>query len=637
MTLARNIPIMVMKETQKSITVKRGSSGFGLSLVYRGRDMFEEKDTGIFVSKLVPGGQAALNGVKVNDRILSINHRTPVNVDDAVNIIRQGGKKINLIVQRQETEDGYRYNTELPEADRISIGSAHSIQSSRSTRSTHSTRSSVSSKSLGGPIRRINATVNDFMSSLNYDSVPPDSGYTTTTIGTPRSGTLPPRAKSSMDGFVAAPKEHLIKPAAALTKERANNSKSNHSLHQIGVNDYPYPEMPESSRLNREGEKKSLQNLNNRLAGYIDRVRQLQQDNQRLNNLVEKYEKHESQETIKIKRVYDNQIEDLKTALDTMDRQFNELKINENGLHQENSDMKNKLMKKDADVGKANERNGILMEDMRQLANQLSILESEKNKIQQQLQETMPELQTLYGKLADAKKAIDAEQLKNADLKNTYSRLEEDHTFKVQMLESEVQKVVEISRIEKEQLEDKTTQQYEERLQKALEQLRDVYDTKMKQNKEDFEKVWEQKVKELQTQLNLARGNNVCTQEEMKENKVRIKTLMVKVSDLENTNLALNQKIADFVQTIDNIKSSHRSEMNVKEEEMQRLLEELNHQQKEYQKLQDIKIQLDMEIAVYRQLLETEEDRLGLKPIPPKVPPKPSHHLYRAMPGFSNM
>jgi len=634
---------MVMKETQKKITVKRGSSGFGLSLVYRGTDRFEKEDTGIFVSKLVPGGQAALNGVKVNDRILSINHRTPVNVDDAVNIIREGGKKISLIVCREEAEEGgYRSsnnNTELPEADRISIGSAHSIQSSRSTRSTHSARSSVSSKSLGGPIRRINATVNDFMNSLNYDSVPPvDSGYTTT-ISTPRAGTLPPRAKSSMDGFLV-PKDQIIKPAAAapLTKERANNfSKSNHSLHQIGVNDYPYPEMPESSRLNREGEKKSLQNLNNRLAGYIDRVRQLQQDNQRLNNLVEKYEKHESEETIKIKKVYDNQIEDLKTALDTMDRQFNELKINENSLHQENADMKNKLRKKDADIGKANERNGILMEDMRQLANQLSILESEKNKIQQQLQETIPELQTLQGKLADAKKTIDAEQLKNADLKNTYSRLEEDHAFKIQMLESEVQKVVEISRIEKEKIEDRTTQQYEERLQKALEQLRDVYETKMKQNKEDFEKVWEQKVKELQTQLNLARGNNVCTQEEMKENKVRIKTLMVKVSDLENTNLALNQKIADFVQTIDNIKSSHRSEMNVKEEEMQRLLEQLNHQQKEYQKLQDIKIQLDMEIAVYRQLLETEEDRLGLKPTPPQVPPKPSPHLYRAMPGFSNI
>ena len=112
------------------------------------------------------------------------------------------------------------------------------------------------------------------MSSLNYDSVPPDSGYTTTTIGTPRqgteeylaprAGTLPPRAKSSMDGFVAPNNKPVF------TKETANISKSNHSLHQIGVNDYPYPEMPESSRLNREGEKKSLQNLNNRLAGmYI--------------------------------------------------------------------------------------------------------------------------------------------------------------------------------------------------------------------------------------------------------------------------------------------------------------------------------------------------------------------------------
>ena len=64
-------------------------------------------------------------------------------------------------------------------------------------------------------------------------------------------------------------------------------------------------------------------------------------------------------------------------------------------------------------------------------------------------------------------------------MKNTYSRLEEDHAFKIQMLESEVQKVVEISRIEKEKIEDRTTQQYEERLQKALEQLRDVYETKV--------------------------------------------------------------------------------------------------------------------------------------------------------------
>ena len=46
--------------------------------------------------------------------------------------------------------------------------------------------------------------------------------------------------------------------------------------------------------------------------------------------------------------------------------------------------------------------------------------------------------------------------------------------------------------------------------------------------------------------------------------------------------------------------------------EIKRLLDELANQLKEYQNLQDIKVQLDMEIAVFRRLIESEEDRLGL-------------------------
>ena len=40
----------------RAITVDRGSRGFGLSLIYRGLDKYEEKDTGIFVARVVPGG-----------------------------------------------------------------------------------------------------------------------------------------------------------------------------------------------------------------------------------------------------------------------------------------------------------------------------------------------------------------------------------------------------------------------------------------------------------------------------------------------------------------------------------------------------------------------------------------------------
>ena len=42
------------------------------------------------------------------------------------------------------------------------------------------------------------------------------------------------------------------------------------------------------------------------------------------------------------------------------------------------------------------------------------------------------------------------------------------------------------------------------------------------------------------------------------------------------------------------------------------MLDELSNQLKEYQTLMDTKVALDMEIAVFRRLLESEEDRLGI-------------------------
>eukprot|EP00092_Neocalanus_flemingeri_P070020 GFUD01085895.1.p2 GENE.GFUD01085895.1~~GFUD01085895.1.p2 ORF type:complete len:234 (-),score=53.29 GFUD01085895.1:289-885(-) len=89
------------------IQVDRGSRGFckslfGLSLIYRGLDKYEEKETGIFVARVVPGGQAAKFGVKENDKIISINNKTPRNIDDAVGIIKEAEQSIKLVVVRQE-------------------------------------------------------------------------------------------------------------------------------------------------------------------------------------------------------------------------------------------------------------------------------------------------------------------------------------------------------------------------------------------------------------------------------------------------------------------------------------------------------------------------------------------------------
>ena len=74
------------------------------------------------------------------------------------------------------------------------------------------------------------------------------------------------------------------------------------------------------------------------------------------------------------------------------------------------------------------------------------------------------------------------------------------------------------------------------------------------------------------------RGSNNNAAHELTEAKSRIESLISKVQDLENANLALNQKIADMKQEMEDQRSSFRSQLASKDDEIKRLLDELANQ-----------------------------------------------------------
>ena len=88
-----------------NIKVRKGSQGLGLSLIYRGRDRFDKRDTGLYISQLVPGGAAVRAGLRKEDRIVMINKKCPKTMEESIGILKKAKTYIELVVERKEKRE----------------------------------------------------------------------------------------------------------------------------------------------------------------------------------------------------------------------------------------------------------------------------------------------------------------------------------------------------------------------------------------------------------------------------------------------------------------------------------------------------------------------------------------------------
>lgn len=100
------------------------------------------------------------------------------------------------------------------------------------------------------------------------------------------------------------------------------------------------------TRHSRVAEKVELQNLNDRLATYIDRVRNLETENSRLTIEVQTTRDTVTRETTNIKNIFEAELLETRRLLDDTARDRARAEIDIKRLWEENEELKNKLDKK---------------------------------------------------------------------------------------------------------------------------------------------------------------------------------------------------------------------------------------------------------------------------------------------------
>jgi len=355
-----------------------------------------------------------------------------------------------------------------------------------------------------------------------------------------------------------------------------------------------------------------MQDLNERFASYIEKVRFLEAQNKRLGGELDKLKGKWGKETTQIKGLYQAELDEAKRLLEEAQKEKSRLEMRIAALEDQYANMRSKLDEK-LDGNRADR------DRIEQQNQQLSDIEAELNLLRRRaelLEADRVKAKRTISRLQDALNRvridIDNETLLQVDAENRRQALEDELEFLKSIFEQELKELMDLA------YRDTTTENREfwkNEMGPALREIQQMYDGKLDNLKDEMETMYNLKIQEFRTGASRQGIDQAHTKEEITRLKSITSDLKGKINELE----ARNAQIQLEIDMLEREREERRKTLEDENMDLKQQLAKMQAEQaaitEELAKISDSKLTLELEIAGYRKLLEGEENKDGLKQI----------------------